>query len=95
MSFRFYTNAVSSASRAVALWIFTTVLGLMGMGLLIYLLPRLFATLAAIIFFIFGFGGVVTAIKIFFAQRRLAKSDSEDLYSYRQNVRVHIEDKDD
>jgi len=95
MSFRFYTNVISGASRAAAAWMFTTGLGLIGFGLLIYLLPRLFATLAAIIFFVIGFSSLVTAIKIFVAQRQLNKANSEDLYAYRQNVRIRVEDEED
>jgi len=93
MSLRFYTNIISGASRAAAAWMFTTGLSIIGFGVLIYLLPRLFATLAAIIFFLIGFSGVVTAIKIFIAQKQSDKNNSEDLYAYRQNVRIHNEDE--
>ncbi len=92
MSFRFYTNLISSTSRSIAAGIFTTGLALISFGFLIYLMPRLFATLAAAIFFAAGLGCVITAGKIFFARRRLRKADYKDSGGYRQNVRIHIEE---
>lgn len=95
MSFRFYTNAISQASRGIAAGILTTGLALIGFGFMIYLLPKLFATLAAIVFFVVGAGCVTTAGRIFLAQRQLDKFDSEDSQSYRENVRIHIEEHHD
>ena len=90
--FRFYTNAVSQASRSIATGIFTVGLLLIGFGILILALPELFAMLAAVIFFIVGAGCGVTAIKIFLAQRQLNKIDSDDSQGYRENVQIHIEE---
>ena len=56
MSFRFYTNLISQASRTVAAGVFITGTLLIGFGFMIYLLPRFFATLAAIVFFVAGAG---------------------------------------
>jgi len=95
MSFRFYTNAVSRASKGVAAWIFAAGLALIGFGLMIYLLPRLFATLAAAVFFVAGFGCLTTGIKIFLAQRKIDKITSEDSLGYREGVRIHIEEDRD
>ena len=92
MSFRFYTNMVSQASRSIAAGIFTVGLVLIGFGFMIYLLPKLFAMLAAAVFFIAGFGCTVTAVKIFLAQRQLDKMNSEESQDYRENVQIHIED---
>lgn len=92
MSFRLYTNAISQASRTVAAGIFIVGLVLIGFGLMIYLLPRFFATLAAIVFFVMGLGCGITAIKIFLAQRQLDKINSNGSEEYRKNVRVHIEE---
>ncbi|MHC4572335.1 MAG: hypothetical protein ACYS0C_09715 [Planctomycetota bacterium] len=92
MSFRFYTNAVSRASRAVAAGIFITGLVLIGFGFLIYILPKFFATLAAVVFFVAGIGCGVTAIKIFLAQRNLDKFNSEDSQNYRKNVHIRIKE---
>ena len=90
--FRFYTNAVSQASRSIAAGIFTVGLLLIGFGILILALPELFAMLAAVIFFIVGAGCGVTAIKIFLAQRQIDKINSDDSQGYRENVQIHIED---
>ncbi|MDD5326891.1 MAG: hypothetical protein PHY02_03640 [Phycisphaerae bacterium] len=92
MNFRFYTNAVSQASKGIAKGIFTVGLLLVGFGVLILALPALFAMLAAAVFFIFGAGCVGTAVKIFLAQRRLDKMTSDDSTNYRENVRIHIQD---
>lgn len=89
MSFRFYTNMVSQASRTIAAGIFTTGLVLIGFGFMIYLLPKFFATLAAAVFFIAGAGCAATAIKIFWAQRQLDKMNHEDSHQYRENVQIH------
>ena len=90
--FRFYTNAVSQASKSIANGIFVVGLLLVGFGILILALPALFAMLAAAVFFIIGAGCVGTAIKIFLAQRQIDKINSDDSQSYRENVRIHIED---
>jgi hypothetical protein len=90
--FRFYTNAVSQASKSIANGIFVVGLLLVGFGILILALPELFAMLAAAVFFIVGAGCVGTAIKIFLAQRQINKINSDDSAGYRENVRIHIED---
>jgi hypothetical protein len=90
--FRFYTNAVSQASKGIAKGIFTAGLLLVGFGILILALPALFAMLAAAVFFIVGAGCVGTAIKIFLAQRHLDKINHDDSEGYRENVRIHIEE---
>jgi len=89
MSFRFYTNAISQVSRAAATGIFILGLLLIGFALLIYALPRFFATLAAIVFFVMGLGCGITGIKIFLTQRKLDKLSSDDSAAYRKNVQIH------
>jgi len=92
MSFRFYTNAISQASRNFAAGVFIVGLLLIGFGLLIFLLPVFFATLAAIVFFLAGLGCGITAVKIFRAQRHLDKLTRDESDDYRKNVQIHIED---
>ena len=65
MSFRFYTNAVSRASRNFAAGLFIAGLLLIGFGFLVYILRELFAVLASIVFFAAGLGCGITAVKIF------------------------------
>jgi hypothetical protein len=91
--FRYYTNVVSQASRSFASGILTVGLLLTGFGVLIIALPELFAILAAGVFFLIGGGCLVTAAKIFLAQRRLDKLNRPDA-DYRQNVRIHIDEDD-
>jgi hypothetical protein len=90
--FRFYTNAISQASKNIATGIFIVGLLLVGFGILILALPELFAMLAALVFFIVGIGCGVTAIKIFLAQRQLDKINSDDSQGYRKNVQIHIKE---
>jgi hypothetical protein len=93
MSFRIYSNMISQASRNFAAGLFITGMLLIGFGFLVYVLRDLFAILASIVFFIVGLGCGTTAIKIFWAQRKLDKMDSEDgTMDYRRNVRIHSED---
>jgi len=93
MSFRFYNNIISQASRNFAAGLFITGLLFVGFGFLVYILRDLFAILASIVFFIAGLFCGVTAVKIFLAQRELDKMDSEDdVTGYRRNIRIHIEE---
>ena len=91
MSFRFYSNAISQASRNFAAGLFITGLLLIGFGFLVYILRDLFAILASIVFFVAGVGCGITAVKIFWAQRKLDKINSSDPQDYRENVQIHIE----
>jgi hypothetical protein len=59
---------------------------LIGFGMLIMALPELFAFLVAAVFFLAGIGCAITAIKIFWAQRRLDKHMSDESDAYRENV---------
>jgi uncharacterized membrane protein HdeD (DUF308 family) len=93
--FRYYTNAISNASKSIAWGIFVLGLLLIGFGVLILALPKVFATLAAIIFFIAGAGCGATALKIYMAQRHIDKITRDDSTDYRKNVRIHIEENDD
>ena len=95
MSFRFYTNTISQASRNFAAGLFITGLLLIGFGFLVYILRDLFAILASIVFFVAGVGCGITAVKIFWAQRKLDKINSSDSPGYRENVQIHIEEHHD
>jgi len=95
MSFRFYTNMISQASRTVAASLAILGLMLVGFGVIIAAFPEVFAYLAAAVFFVAGVGCAVTAFKIFWTQRRLDKAASDDFHPYRENVHIHIEDHQD
>ena len=95
MSFRFYTNVISRASRNFAAGLFITGLLLIGFGFLVYILRDLFAILAAIVFFVSGIGCGITAVKIFWALHKFDKAASDDSQPYRDNVRIHIEEHRD
>lgn len=91
--FRYYTNAISNASKSIAWGIFVFGLLLIGFGVLILALPELFAMLAAIVFFIAGAGCAGTALKIYMAQRHIDKITKDDSTEYRENVRIRIEEE--
>jgi len=92
---RFYSNAVSQASRTVASAIMIVGMLLIGFGVLIAALPEFFAYLAAAMFFMAGVGCGITAIKIFVSQRKIDQYSGESPQVYRQNVRIHSEQHDD
>ncbi len=89
MPFRFYTSILSQASRSVASGIMVVGLLLIGFGVIIVALPEFFAYLAAMVFFIAGVGCAATALKIFWAQRRIDRFNADGLDVYRKNVRIH------
>jgi uncharacterized membrane protein len=95
MVFRYYTNAISRASRNVAAGIFIVGMILIGFGFMIYLLPKFFATLAAMVFFIAGIGCGITAVKIFWTLRKMDQAGSNPPEAYRENVQIHIEEHHD
>ncbi|UCG59255.1 MAG: hypothetical protein JSU70_07035 [Phycisphaerales bacterium] len=95
MVFRYYTNAVSQASRRIAAGIFIVGLLLVGFGTIIAALPEIFAYLAAAVFFAVGVGSCITAVKIFLAQKRLDQADSNGPRAYRTNVRIRTEEYSD
>ncbi len=93
MSLRFYSNAVSQASRNFAAGLFIVGLLLIGFAFLVYVLRDLFAVLFAAVFVIAGVGCGITALKIFLFQRKLDQANPDG--PYRENVRIHIEEHDD
>jgi len=93
MVFRFYSNTISQASRAIAGWIFLVGMFLIGFGLMIYLMPEFFAALAAIILCTIGIGCTITAAKIFWSSR--GRGDSGSSQGYRENVHIRIEEHHD
>jgi len=92
MSFNFYTNAVSRASRGLAAAIFILGLSLIGVGFLIYVLRDLFAILFSIIFCIAGVGCAITAVRILWAMRKFGRINSDSSDAHRENVQIHIEE---
>ena len=90
MVFRYYSSAVSQASRSLAYSILVIGLMLMGFGVIIAAMPEVFAYLAAAVFFVLGLGCAFTALKIYLAQRRMCRPESSATDVYRDNVRIHV-----
>jgi len=65
---------------------------LIGLGFMIYLLPKFFATLAAVVFFATGAGCGIIATKIFLAQKKLERLNSDDSQGHRRNVQIRTEE---
>ncbi|MBN1359240.1 MAG: hypothetical protein JW993_01555 [Sedimentisphaerales bacterium] len=86
MVFRYYTNVLSQASRALASGILVVGMLLIGFGVLIAALPEVFAYLVAALFIVVGVGCGLTALKIFWAQHRMDKAEGPG--PMRHNVRV-------
>lgn len=89
MVFRYYSNAVSQATKGIATSILIVGLLLVGFGMLILAMPEVFAFLAAAVFFIAGFGCAMTAIKIYLAQKHMDRQTPPEESIYRSNVRIH------
>jgi hypothetical protein len=92
MAFNIFTNVVSLASARAARWLIFTGLFFTGFGILIITYPKFFATMAAVVFFLIGAGFFVTAAKIYLAARKWKKAVDTEPDSYRENVRLHIEE---
>lgn len=92
MSLHFWTDLISQTSRGIAKGIFIVGLLLIGFGIIIAAFPEIFAFLAAAVFFIAGAGCGIMATRIFLAQRRLDKLNSDDSKAYRNNVQIHTEE---
>jgi hypothetical protein len=85
---------ISQASKRIAGGIFATGLALVAFGVLIFLLPVLFAAIAALIFCVTGLGACVTAVKIYIVQRAVNKEihrEEDESDDHRRNVRIRIE----
>jgi len=66
-------------------------LALISFGLLVYWLRDIFAFIAAGLFVFAGLGCAVTAVKIYFAQRRMDKMSGQG-NDGRENVRIRFEE---
>ncbi len=91
MVFRFYTNAISRASKNVAAGIFVLGLFLVGIGVLIAAMPQLIGYMVSGVFFIAGIGCAITAVKIYWAIRKLNRPPTDPTEAYRKNVQIHID----
>ena len=92
MVFRFYSNAMSQATRSIAAGVFIVGLLLIGFGFMITLLPEFFAYLAAIVFFIAGIGCAASAVKMFISIRKLEDMQQDESVTYRENVHIRTKE---
>ena len=92
MFFRYYTDAISRATRGLAKGILIVGFLLVGFGVLVLALPEVFAAIVAAIFVIAGAGCIFTAAKIFWQGTKLSGPKGRDSQAYRENVQIHIEE---
>ncbi|MBP8303923.1 MAG: hypothetical protein KBE04_07340 [Phycisphaerae bacterium] len=93
MNVRFYSQALSQASKTMAMGILMVGLILMGLGILIAAFPKVFAYVVAAILGACGLGLAGMAIKIFLIHRDAGQdpSDGQDMRS--PNVQVRAPDR--
>jgi hypothetical protein len=92
MDFRHYSNRLSEATRGIAAVVFIAGMLLIGFGILIYSLPKLFALIMAVLFALAGFSCISLAIKIFCTAGRMKSNGQEGTTVYRKNVEIHYND---
>ena len=95
MLFRFYSNAVSRASKNVAAGVFVLGLFLVGIGVLIAAMPELIGYMVSGIFFIAGAGCAVTAVKLYWTIRKINTPPTDPSEAYRKNVQIRIDNRSD
>ena len=86
MFFKFRSSEISKATNSIAAGIFVVGMMLIGFGILIFALPKLFAWLAAGVFFMAGISVIGYAIRLFVTIKKM-QNMGED--GYRQNVEIH------
>ena len=87
--FRFQSNPFSQATAGLASAVFVVGMLLIGFAVLIYALPELFATIAALFFVFVGVSTIGFSIKLFIASKRLNDMSKHHEESYRENVTIH------
>jgi len=92
MVFRYYTSAISNATKGLAKGIFVAGLLLIGFAAMVLAVPEIFAALVAGIFVIAGVGCIITAIKIFWRSKKFERKDNKDSDAYRENVQIHTDE---
>lgn len=92
MSFRFYTNMISQASRSLASIILIVGLLLIGFGIIILAFPEVFAFIAAGLSFVAGLILCTTAVKIYLAQRRFCNHADNQSYSSRETIAAYSDE---
>ncbi|MDH7599626.1 MAG: hypothetical protein QHH07_08360 [Sedimentisphaerales bacterium] len=88
MVLRFYSQFFSQASKAMGFVVMAVGLGLVCLGLLIILMPRLFAYIVAAGLIGLGLVILTVATKILWAAHKAGRYASADDRTYRVKVRV-------
>lgn len=86
--FKFNSNPLTRATAGVAAAVFVIGMLLLGFALLIFALPELFATLAALVFVFAGISTIAFSIKLLIASKKIGDmTNSQE--AYRENVQIH------
>ena len=93
--FKLYSNFVSQASKHLAIGAFIVGMSLIGIGVIIWALPKVFAGIAALVFCFSGIGCIVSAAKILLTVRKADSCTNCNFESdsTRINVKVHRQDQ--
>lgn len=93
--FKMYSNFISQASKHLAIGAFVVGMSLIGIGVIIWALPKVFAGIAALVFCFSGIGCIVSAVKILFAAKKVDSCINYESGSAttRINVKVHRHDQ--
>ncbi|HSV27570.1 MAG TPA: hypothetical protein VLH60_06730 [Sedimentisphaerales bacterium] len=82
--FRFYSMGGTVAGK----WLLLFGLGLIGLGVLVFIFRQILAALAALILILTGAGFCVTALRILWVARRTRRGPDDGSQGYRENVRI-------
>ena len=86
--FKLSSNPLTQATAGAAAAVFIVGMLLLGFALLIYALPDLFATLAALFFVFAGVSTIGFSIKLLIASKRIDDM-TKPTDDYRENVQIH------
>jgi hypothetical protein len=93
MIFRFYSQTLSQASKAMAMGILLVGLTLVSLGVLIAVFPKVFAYVVAVILVAAGLGLAGVAVKIFLLHRSVMGTSPDEHDMRSSNVQVRPPDR--
>jgi hypothetical protein len=86
--FKSNSNPLTQATAGAAAAVFVVGMLLLGFALMIFALPKLFATLAALFFVLAGISTIGFSIKLLVASKKISDM-TQGREVYRDNVQIH------
>ena len=87
-NFKYSSNPLTQATAGAAAAVFIVGMLLIGFALLIFALPKLFATIASLFFVLAGVSTIGFSIKLLIASKRIDDM-TKPRDDYRENVQIH------